>query len=114
MYDDLKEAIILLIQHPIMHRPISDLSSEEREKAYDLLNYITVLAVDENYTLLDYIQTARLEYLLGELTYEITGNAAKALRLFRSALHNLEKGGFDLSINKWTNLVSLRTKEETE
>ena len=58
MYDDLKENIILLMQHPIARRPISNLSDEEREKAFDLLNYLSTLSVDENYTLLDYIQMA--------------------------------------------------------
>ena len=55
------------MQHPIARRPISNLSDEEREKAFDLLNYLSTLSVDENYTLLDYIQMARLEYALGEL-----------------------------------------------
>lgn len=54
MYDDLKENIILVMQHPIARRPISNLSDEEREKAFDLLNYLSTLSVDENYTLLDY------------------------------------------------------------
>ena len=72
MYDDLKENIILLMQHPIARRPISNLSDEEREKAFDLLNYLSTLSVDENYTLLDYIQMARLEYALGELEYKTT------------------------------------------
>mgnify|MGYP000593485644 CR=1 FL=1 len=51
MYDDLKENIILVMQHPIARRPISNLSDEEREKAFDLLNYLSTLSVDENYTL---------------------------------------------------------------
>ena len=38
----------------------------------------------------------------------------KVIRHFRTALQHLEKGGFDLSISKWTELVSLRTKEDTE
>ena len=114
MYDDLKENIILLMQHPIARRPISNLSDEEREKASDLLNYLSTLSVDENYTLLDYIQMARLEYALGELEYRTTNDAEKVIRHFRTALQYLEKGGFDLSIIKWTELVSLRTKEEPE
>ena len=108
MYDDLKENIILVMQHPIARRPISNLSDEEREKAFDLLNYL------ENYTLLDYIQMARLEYALGELEYKTTNDTEKVIRHFRTALQHLEKGGFDLSISKWTELVSLRTKEDTE
>ena len=71
-------------------------------------------AVDENYTLLDYIQMARLEYALGELEYKTTNDTEKVIRHFRTALQHLEKGGFDLSISKWTELVSLRTKEDTE
>ena len=96
MYDDLKENIILLMQHPIARRPISNLSDEE------------------HYTLLDYIQMARLEYALGELEYKTTNDTEKVIRHFRTALQHLEKGGFDLSISKWTELVSLRTKEDTE
>ena len=114
MYDDLKENIILLMQHPIARRPISNLSDEEREKASDLLNYLSTLSVDENYTLLDYIQMARLEYALGELEYKTTNDTEKVIRHFRTALQHLEKGGFDLSISKGTELVSLRTKEDTE
>ena len=114
MYDDLKENIILVMQHPIARRPISNLSDEEREKAFDLLNYLSTLSVDENYTLLDYIQMARLEYALGELEYKTTNDTEKVIRHFRTALQHLEKGGFDLTISKWTELVSLRTKEDTE
>ena len=105
MYDDLKENIILLMQHPIARRPISNLSDEEREKAFDLLNYLSTLSVDE---------MARLEYALGELEYKTTNDTEKVIRHFRTALQHLEKGGFDLSISKWTELVSLRTKEDTE
>ena len=105
MYDDLKENIILVMQHPIARRPISNLSDEEREKAFDLLNYLSTLSVDENYTLLDYIQMARLEYALGELEYKTTNDTEKVIRHFRTALQHLEKGGFDLSISKWTELV---------
>lgn len=80
MYDDLKENIILVMQHPIARRPISNLSDEEREKAFDLLNYLSTLSVDENYTLLDYIQMARLEYALGELEYQTTNDTEKVIR----------------------------------
>ena len=81
MYDDLKENIILLMQHPIARRPISNLSDEEREKAFDLLNYLSTLSVDENYTLLDYIQMARLEYALGELEYKTTNDTEKVIQM---------------------------------
>ena len=33
------------------------------------------------------------------------------LEHFRSALCNLKKGGIDLSLNKWVELVSLRTTD---
>ena len=114
MYDDLKENIILVMQHPIARRPISNLSDEEREKAFDLLNYLSTLSVDENYTLLDYIHMARLEYALGELDYKTNNYPDKVIRHFRTSLQHLEKGVFDLRKSKWTELVSLRTKEDTE
>ena len=83
----LKENIILLMQHPIARRPISNLSDEEREKAFDLLNYLSTLSVDENYTLLDYIQMARLEYALGELEYQTTNDTEKVIRHFRTDVY---------------------------
>ena len=48
---------------------------------------------------------------LESLEYK-TNDTEKVIRHFRTALQHLEKGGFDLSISKWTELVSLRTKEE--
>ena len=42
---------------------------------------------------------------LGELEYKTTNDTEKVIRHFRTALQHLEKGGFDLSISKWTELV---------
>ena len=77
------------MQHPIARRPISNLSDEEREKAFDLLNYLSTLSVDENYTLLDYIQMARLEYALGELEYKTTNDTEKSNTTFLEPPSNI-------------------------
>lgn len=50
MYKDFKESIILLVQHPIMNKPISDLTQSECEQAYELMKVLSDLSVNEKYT----------------------------------------------------------------
>ena len=50
----------------LLHSRLSELSEEEKGIAYELLNRLADGAVDENYTMLDYMQMARLYYNLGE------------------------------------------------
>ena len=69
------------------------------------------ISVEEDYTLLDYIQMARLKYYLGELSCKIYSVKEDAALHYGSALHLLEKGGLDLSLKKWIELVSLRMEE---
>lgn len=109
MERDFKECIIRLMQHPIMCKPISELTTSEQEHAYDLLVCLFDYSIEESYTLLDVIQTARLCYTLGELSNALCRDPQVILKYFRSALCNLKKGGVDLSLNKWVELVSLRT-----
>ena len=52
----------------LLQSPLSELSEEEKGIAYNLLNRLVDGAVDENYTMLDYMQMARLYYNLGELS----------------------------------------------
>ncbi len=51
----------------LLQSPLSELSEEEKGIAYNLLNRLVDGAVDENYTMLDYMQMARLYYNLGKL-----------------------------------------------
>ena len=81
MYGDFNRIVVQLVQHPVMHKPLSDLTYTECELAYALISELIDLSTEGDYTLLDYIQMARLEYYLG---------------------------GFDLGIKKWVELVSLR------
>lgn len=111
MEGDFKECIIRLMQHPIMCKPISELTTGEQEYAYDLLSSLFDYSIEESYTLLDTIQTARLRYALGELSNALGGDPPVILEHYRSALCNLKKGGLDLSLNKWVELVSLRTAD---
>ena len=111
MYEDFKEAVILLMQHPIMRKSPLDLLEEERRQAYELIERLYDLSIDDKYTKVDNIQMARLAYYLGELAYLMHENKESVTHHFRASLHFLEMGGIDLSLNKWTELVSLKQKE---
>ena len=63
MQSDFKKDIIRLMQSTkLLQSPLSELSEEEKGIAYNLLNRLVDGAVDENYTMLDYMQMARLYY----------------------------------------------------
>ena len=94
-----------------MNWSISDLTFRECEYTYALIKEVVDMSVEEDYTLLDYIQMARLEYCLGELSCR---NGEDAALHYRGALRLLEKGGFDLSLKKWVGLVSLRIEGLSE
>lgn len=93
----------------LLRSPLSELSEEELEIVYDLLNRLADGAIDENYTMLDCMQMARLYYNLGELSNYLLGEQNSPH--YRKAIHYLAKGGIDLSMDKWLELVSLRTIE---
>ena len=112
MISDFKENIIRLMQHPIMHKPISELTSSEQSQAYELLDSLVEASMDNSYTQLDYIQISRLHYALGELAYEQCDDPERIIKYFLSSLHSLEKGGMDLRLNKWAELVNLRQSSE--
>ena len=112
MISDFKENIIRLMQHPIMHKPISELTSSEQSQAYELLDSLVEASMDNSYTQLDYIQISRLHYALGELAYEQCDDPERIIKYFLSSLHSLEKGGIDLRLNKWAELVNLRQSSE--
>ena len=108
MYGDFNRIVVQLVQHPVMHKPLSDLTYTECELAYALIRELIDLSTEGDYTLLDYIQMARLEYYLGELSCKINCSREETAHHYAGALHLLEKGGFDLGIKKWVELVSLR------
>ena len=108
MYGDFNRIVVQLTQHPVMYKPLSDLTYTECELAYALIRELIDLSIEGNYTLLDYIQMARLEYYLGELSCKISCSREETALHYAGALHLLEKGGFDLGIKKWVELVSLR------
>ena len=112
MISDFKENIIRLIQHPIMHKPISELTSSEQSQAYELLDSLVEASMDNSCTQIDYIQISRLHYALGELAYEQCDDPERIIKYFLSSLHSLEKGGIDLSLHKWAELVNLRQSSE--
>lgn len=56
MQSDFKKDIIQLMQSTkLLHSRLSELSEEEKGIAYELLNRLADGAVDENYTMLDYM-----------------------------------------------------------
>ena len=113
MCGDFNRIIIQLSQHPVVNKSFSDLTCTECEQAYVLINELISLSVEEDYTLLDYIQMARLKYYLGELSCKIYSVKEDAALHYGSALHLLEKGGLDLSLKKWIELVSLRMENKS-
>ena len=112
MISDFKENIIRLMQHPIMHKPISELTSSEQSQAYELLDSLVEASMDNSCTQIDYIQISRLHYALGELAYEQCDDPERIIKYFLSSLHSLEKGGIDLRLYKWAELVNLRQSSE--
>ena len=112
MISDFKENIIRSMQHPIMHKPISELTSSEQSQAYELLDSLVEASMDNSCTQIDYIQISRLHYALGELAYEQCDDPERIIKYFLSSLHSLEKGGIDLSLHKWAELVNFRQSSE--
>ena len=113
MISDFKENIIRLMQHPIMRKPISELTSSEQSQAYELLDSLVEASMDNSCTQIDYIQISRLHYALGELAYEQCDNPERIIKYFLSSLHFLEKGGIDLGLHKWAELVNLRQSSDS-
>lgn len=109
---DFKENIIRLMQHPVMHKPISELTSCEQSQLYEILDNLVESSMNESYTQIDYIQMSRLCYALAELSHVMCGNPERIIRHFHNSLDCLSKGGIDLSLNKWAELVNLRQSAE--
>ena len=63
MYGDFNRIVVQLVQHPVMHKPLSDLTYTECELAYALISELIDLSTEGDYTLLDYIQMARLSII---------------------------------------------------
>lgn len=91
-----------------MKKTAEDLRTEEKDLACRLIKDLVLSSKYEGYTLLDPMQMARLEYNLAEILAEMGGDATSH---YRKAFHLLIQGGFDLSMKKWAELTSLRTKE---
>lgn len=109
MYKDFKEHIIRLMQHPVMNKPVASMTDMECQQAYELITDLAELSFDEEYTQIDYMQMARLKLQLGNLANAL-GDCENAINHYFAATQQLEKAGIDLSLNKWMELVSLRTK----
>lgn len=107
MYGDFNRIVVQLTQHPVMYKPLSDLTYTECELAYALIRELIDLSIEGLY-FIDYIQITRLEYYLGKLSCKISCSREETALHYAGALHLLEKGGFDLGIKKWVELVSLR------
>lgn len=110
-FSDFKEKVILLMQHPIMCKPIEELGNDEQREAFDLINSILSYTELDSFTRSDYIQRARLEFIHAELTYVMMEDLNLSMSYYRRALYDLQKGGFDLGIRKWAELLSFPTME---
>ncbi len=93
-----------------MKKTAEDLRTEEKDFACKLLKDLILSSKYEGYTLVDPMQMARLEYNLAEMLSEMGGDGI-AVNHYRKAFCLLMQGGFDMSMKKWAELTSLRTKE---
>ena len=115
MYGDFNRIVVQLVQHPVMHKPLSDLTYTECELAYALIRELIDLSTEGDYTLLDYVQMARLEYYLGELSCKINCSREETALHYAGALHLLEKDAEERN-NKITVELQMRKdnrKKET-
>ena len=109
MEPDFRTTVIRLVQFPaFFEKRLEDLTGGEVDYAYHLLYKLSLHTDGEYFTMIDTIQKARLCYNLAELS-NIQGDQEKANRYYKLAFSMLIKGGFDLSMKKWVELVSLRT-----
>lgn len=89
--------------------PFSGMTQTEKRETYELLKLTYNEIVCENYTRVDPLQEARLNYNLGKLAEAIGNN--EEIIYYRKALRSLTEAGIDLSIEKWMKLVTLKTAE---
>lgn len=108
---DLKEIVILLAQHPISRESLEQMETGDIRKAYDLLQDLTNLIDDDEYSQYDYMQMARVYFNLAELNISLYGDYEHCISFYQTAFHFLTKGGFDLSIGKWVELFSMRENQ---
>ena len=50
MYGDFNRIVVQLVQHPVMHKPLSDLTYTECELAYALIRELIDLSTEGDYT----------------------------------------------------------------
>lgn len=108
MRTDFMKTVVLLEEHPIMQKSISELDVDEQESAYFLLDQLAQYVVEGKFTQIDYFQMARIFYNLGELANILSYNSKVICSHYQNASRYLVSGGFDLSICKWMDLLSLR------
>ena len=82
MNADFKVDIVRLMQHPIMKKPLGDLSESELCCAHDILRRLIDSSGDESFTLVDVLQISRLYYAWGELSYVMGEDPEKTIRHF--------------------------------
>lgn len=109
MYADFKETLTLLLQHPIMHKSIEDLSYNEKESAYELLYSLVNYSSEVSYPLIDKTQMACLQYTLGTLAYDLCDDRKVVLESFSLALTSLNSNCLDSSINQLMKSINLKT-----
>ena len=95
-----------------MRKSISELNVDEQEGAYLLLQRLVEHTIEERFTQMDYFQMARIAYNLGELAAILDYSKDIICSHYQTASHYLAKGGIDLSLLKWSELLSLRIARE--
>lgn len=110
MDSELKELLIRLNKRSeFLCPPFSGMTQTEKRETYELLKLTYNEIACENYTRVDPLQEARLNYNLAKLAEELGDN--EEFNYYRMALRSLSEAGIDLSIEKWMKLVTLKTAE---
>lgn len=104
MDEEFNECMITLMQHPIMEKPISQLSNKECKVAYLLLGSLRNASMKED-ILFDAFQIARLEAHLAELAVAMKYKLEEIIEHYEAVACLLQEGGFDLSLQRWLELV---------
>lgn len=105
-----KENIILLMQYTdLMRIPLSKLPESKKEIVHDLLAYIADVSADNDETMFDFMQLARLYYNIAELNGTCIDESNR--RYYKRAIECIIKSGIDLSMEKWLELSYLRVTE---
>ena len=97
-----------------MQQPLNQLNVAQAESAMELVKVLLDYSILEEYTKLDYVQYARLEFMAAELGYLLGTEWETILKYYHNGFLHLQRAGFDLGIRKWAELACVRKMDKEE